>query len=117
MSVVPAAFASAEAARCGGDEIDQVVVGVRDGWPTDFGPVAHVEPHAPGAGDVDVPHLRVVEQRLKPGEAVDAVEHRGGDLRFGCLVEGRPTVAVRARGEVSQLVAYQLASQRPFVAR
>src|SRR3546814_8169182 len=95
----------------------QVVVGVRDGWPTDFGPVAHVEPHAPGAGDVDVPHLRVVEQRLKPGEAVDAVEHRGGDLRFGCLVEGRPTVAVRARGAVSQLVAYQLASQRPFVAR
>jgi hypothetical protein len=64
---------------------------------------------------MDVSDLRVVEEGLKSSEAVDAIEHSGGDLGFSVLVERLPAIRVGARGKVAELVRDQLASQSPFI--
>ena len=35
-----------------------------------------------------------IEQRLEPGKTVDAIEHRGGDARFGRLIQRCAAVGV-----------------------
>ena len=69
--MVPAAFAPTDPPSCGGDQVDEVVVGVGDRWPLDLGSVAHVEPHPLRTGDVDVADVGVVEERLEPGDPVE----------------------------------------------
>ena len=113
--VIPATLAATDAPRRGGDQLDEILVGVRHGGPADLRAVAQVEPDPQRARDVDVPDVWVVEQWLEAGEPVDAVQDSRGDLRFGGLVERHAPVRVRGRCQLAKFVGHQLASQRTFI--
>ena len=115
MGVVPPALASTDAAGGGGDEVDQLGVGFGDGRALDLATVTQEEPRAVVPGDVDVTDVRIVEQRLEPAEAVEAIEDQRRHGLFLVRRERRSPAGQRSTGDAAELVGDELSCQRPLV--
>lgn len=117
LGVVPASFAAAEPSGRGGDQLDQVVVGLGDRWSRDLRAISQVEPDPIGPGDVNVADRRVIEERLEPSEAVQPVEHGGADRVLVSLGEGCPSFGVGSAGQTAKLIGEEFAGEGAFIRR
>ena len=115
MGVVPPSLGPADPAGGSGDQLDHLLVAFGDGRTAHLAAVAHEQPGRLRTRDVDVADLGVVQERLQASEAVEAVEHRGGERFLGELRQRRAASGQRLAGQAAQLVGDQLAGQGSLV--
>ena len=84
-------------------EVDELLVGVSDGWAIDQGAVDQFEEDVVVADDDDVLDVVVVDQRLQSTEAEEGVED---SLGRGLLARGAPCAAAGVVLAVNQNMRY-----------